>query len=431
LNKNKLIVVLIWIGCIGLLFCSLLYLIKYITFDNSQPVQTSFSDEDSLKQLRSLGYVTWTAIDEEEAKKRGVTRYDPEAACKGMNLYYSINKEGGYFFDMSGDILHTFTDKRAIKRKIKWRLVEPYQNNEFLVLEENAEIFRIDWDSNVKAKITGPYHHDITLADDGSIYALMHAKMDVPEFSTTEPILNEWLVHITTDGVVDRKISFVKMFSENQELFAYAKIPNLNPDTKMRIEDFCPDAWDIFHTNSIEIIDRDIFSGGQKLFGKGDILFCNRNQNLIGVIDVKTEKIIWHWGINELDFPHNPSMLENGNILIFDNGYHRKYSRIIEFNPVSREIEWEYKAEPPPSFRSVEMGSVQRLDNGNTLITESERGRVFEITRDGNIVWEFYNPEIKETFNSRLGTAEKKRASIYRMMRFSEPQKHPFLNNLK
>jgi hypothetical protein len=378
-----------------------------------------------------LGYVTWTAIDEEEAKKRCVTRYDPKLACKGINMYYTMNKSGGYFFDMAGDILHTFTDKRAIKRKIKWRLIEPYQNNEFLVLEENAEIFRIDWDSNIKSRITGPYHHDIAVADDGSIYALMHAKMNLPEFSTTEPILNEWLVHITKDGVVDKKISFVKMFSENQQLFAYAKIPNQNPDTKMRIDDFCPDAWDIFHTNSIEIIDRDIFSGGKKLFGKGDILFCNRNQNLIGVIDVRAEKIIWHWGINELDFPHNPSLLENGNILIFDNGYHRKYSRIVEFNPVSGEIVWQYKAEPPPSFLSAEMGSVQRLVNGNTLITESERGHVFEVTRDSNIVWEFYNPEIKESYNAKLAKIERKRASIYRMMRFVDPEKHPFLKKLR
>lgn len=430
-KKNKLAVVLTWIGCLALLFCSLLYLVKYITFDNTQPAQTSSSGEDSFEQLRSLGYVTWTAIDEEEAKKRDVTQYDPESACEGINLYYSINKEGGYFFNMAGDILHTFTDQRAIKRKIKWRLIEPYLNNEFLILEENTEIFRIDWDSNVKAQITGPYHHDIAVDDDGGFYALMHAKMDIPEFSATEPILNEWLVHITKDGVVDKKISFVKMFSENQQLFAYAKIPNQNPDMKMRIEDFCPDAWDVFHTNTIEIIDRDIFSSGRKLFGKGDILFCNRNQNLIGAIDVLAEKIIWYWGINHLDFPHTPSLLENGNILVFDNGYHRKYSRIIEFNPASGETEWEYKDVPPTSFLSAEMGSVQRLDNGNTLITESEHGRVFEITRDGDVVWEFYNPQIKKTFNAELAAVEKKRASIYRMNRFTDPQKYPFIKNLK
>ncbi len=39
-------------------------------------------------------------------------------------------------------------------------------------------------------------------------------------------------------------------------------------------------------------------------------------------------------------------------------------------------------------IRSVQ----QRLPNGNTLITGSSGGRIFEVTRDGEIVWEFFNP---------------------------------------
>ena len=38
---------------------------------------------------------------------------------------------------------------------------------------------------------------------------------------------------------------------------------------------------------------------------------------------------------------------------------------------------------PPPGLR---------LKNGNTLITESDFGRAFEITREGDVVWEYYNP---------------------------------------
>ena len=42
-------------------------------------------------------------------------------------------------------------------------------------------------------------------------------------------------------------------------------------------------------------------------------------------------------------------------------------------------------------FRAAQ-GGVQRLANGNTLITESMGGRAFEVTRDGKIVWEFVSP---------------------------------------
>jgi len=63
------------------------------------------------------------------------------------------------------------------------------------------------------------------------------------------------------------------------------------------------------------------------------------------------------------------------------------------------------------------MGGVQDLPNGNILITESTKGHAFEITRDGAIVWEFYNPDLNEVRD--------RRASIYRMRRipfdFLEP----------
>jgi len=172
-----------------------------------------------------------------------------------------------------------------------------------------------------------------------------------------------------------------------------------------------PDALDAFHANTIEIINKDIYKGQNKLFKEGDILFCIRNLNIIGVIDIEKEEIIWHWGANELDYPHHPSLLKNGNILIFDNGFHRGYSRVIELNPTTEKIEWEYRSNSPKFF-TKSRGSAQKLPNDNVLITESDKGHVFEITRDGKIVWEFWNPDIKE------GT-KTQRATIYRMLRFT------------
>jgi hypothetical protein len=80
---------------------------------------------------------------------------------------------------------------------------------------------------------------------------------------------------------------------------------------------------------------------------------------------------------------------------------------------MSESIEWEYRASPPEMFYSQIKGSNQRLPNGNTLICESQNGRAFEVTRDKEIVWEFYNPEIKKG----------KRGSIYRMMRITDNSK--------
>jgi hypothetical protein len=117
-----------------------------------------------------------------------------------------------------------------------------------------------------------------------------------------------------------------------------------------------------------------------------------------------------------------------GNMLIFDNGgaagygalidclrdadgnalgswpnKFRMYSRVLEINPVTKQIVWEFK-QPKLSkdlngdgkilgneklFFSNLMAGMQRLPNGNTLITESDPGRIFEVTKSGKVVWEY------------------------------------------
>ena len=68
------------------------------------------------------------------------------------------------------------------------------------------------------------------------------------------------------------------------------------------------------------------------------------------------------------------------------------YSRAVEVNPATNKIEWEYKADPPQSFYSSLVSSARRLPNGNTLICEGMKGRLFEVTMEGEIVWEYLSP---------------------------------------
>jgi hypothetical protein len=139
--------------------------------------------------------------------------------------------------------------------------------------------------------------------------------------------------------------------------------------------------------------------------------------NQIAVLKKGTMEILWVWGEGELELPHNPTMLENGNILIFDNGTARKYSRVIELNPLTEAIEWQYTGDPLESFFSSTRGSAQRLPNGNTLICESNDGRVFEITTEGEIVWEWYNPSL----------VDEHRVQVYRMLRYPPEMFDPLL----
>jgi hypothetical protein len=65
---------------------------------------------------------------------------------------------------------------------------------------------------------------------------------------------------------------------------------------------------------------------------------------------------------------------------------------VIEVDRQRRTITWEYRGSPAENFFTPFMGSVQRLPNGNTLITESAFGRIFEVTRSGQVRWEYVVP---------------------------------------
>jgi hypothetical protein len=105
-----------------------------------------------------------------------------------------------------------------------------------------------------------------------------------------------------------------------------------------------------------------------------------------------------------------PALLDNGRLLVFDNGTKRDHTRILELDPTTLEVAWQYRADPPTAFHSKWRGSSERLPNGNTLLCESDRGRAFEVTPQGETVWEFWNPELKG----------EKRRGIYRFGRVDE-----------
>ena len=122
-----------------------------------------------------------------------------------------------------------------------------------------------------------------------------------------------------------------------------------------------------------------------------------------------------------LYFQHDPNWIPDGypgagHILIFDNGSNqRPYSRVVEIKlptddtgayimkpdePTTADVVWEYRADPPEDFYSALISSAQRQPNGNTLITEGLKGRIFEVTPDGKTVWEYLMPPGTWVFRS-------------------------------
>ena len=89
---------------------------------------------------------------------------------------------------------------------------------------------------------------------------------------------------------------------------------------------------------------------------------------------------------------HDAKILANGNLMLFDNRGRGEASTVIESDVASGDVVWEYRGSASEPFYSKTCGTAYRLANGNTLINESDGGRSFEVTADGAIVWEFFNP---------------------------------------
>ncbi len=181
---------------------------------------------------------------------------------------------------------------------------------------------------------------------------------------------------------------------------------------------------DWLHVNSMSLIGRNHWYDDTRdeRFNPENIIISSRNANFIAIIDRASGGIVWRVGpdfspsaaeykLGQFVGQHHAHMIPSGlpgqgNILVFDNGGRsgyggrdgyprntRQYSRVIEFNPVTLEIVWQYGTESGEErLFSPNISSAQRLPNGNTLITEGVNGRIFEVTTEKKTIWEYYTP---------------------------------------
>jgi uncharacterized repeat protein (TIGR01451 family) len=74
----------------------------------------------------------------------------------------------------------------------------------------------------------------------------------------------------------------------------------------------------------------------------------------------------------------------------------RDDSKVLEIDPLDGSVDWTYEASlaglRDDTFFSHRDGGAQRLSNGNTLITETQGGRIFEVTNSLETVWEYVIP---------------------------------------
>lgn len=165
-------------------------------------------------------------------------------------------------------------------------------------------------------------------------------------------------------------------------------------------------AWDHLDPEDYplhEIFDRSHWPlvNGITVTRDGLVLLSLRTTSGIIAVDKASGAVKWRVAGNTAHQQHSPRELDDGSILIFDNGNIRSgvsatFSRAVAFEPGTGRITWSYVDNVAPNFYSPFMGSAERLWNGNTLICESAFGRIFEVTPEGRVVWEYVIPHFNE-----------------------------------
>jgi outer membrane protein assembly factor BamB len=128
------------------------------------------------------------------------------------------------------------------------------------------------------------------------------------------------------------------------------------------------------------------------------VLITDQANERIIEVDVATKGIVWQYGTtgiigngpNQLNNPNCAELLENGHILICDENNNRAIE-VTRKIPLGGDIVWQYGSGDPNINEPVSgVAFASRLENGHTLITDSNHDRIVEIDEDKNFVWEYF-----------------------------------------
>ncbi|WP_299147952.1 aryl-sulfate sulfotransferase [uncultured Dokdonia sp.] len=177
-------------------------------------------------------------------------------------------------------------------------------------------------------------------------------------------------------------------------------------------------------------------SGGNSGKG-GDILYRYGNPESYRQGDINSQA---------LNAMHDVQFIEDtgpnaGKILIFNNQPDEGFSEILIIDPLYDEANSNYEYSGgaygpenpffsyinPSDFFSAFLSGAQELPNGNILITSGPDGKLFEITTDGSIVWEYLSPVSNLEILQDGDDPDASQTRVFRSLRYS-PQYSAFEN---
>ncbi|WP_115718471.1 aryl-sulfate sulfotransferase [Gallaecimonas mangrovi] len=362
----------------------------------------------------------------------GTTLYNPQKAENGYVLFSTQNQQT-YLIDMNGHEVHHWNAEGFPAKPVPTALAGGERGHVLVQTARvaspvkeanpgngmlNQTIAELDWQGKPQwqwgsAKHPAYQHHDLAKLANGNVLSLNAELIDLKGFK--KPVIDNKVQEINASGKV------VWSWSAAKHLADFGLSKTQLAELKKA------GGYDFLHINTAAPLGPNHwYDAGDKRFAPDNILINSRNVNVALIIDRHSGKVVWRVGPNypktqwsgkvprpldQIIGEHDVHMIPKGlpgagNLLIFDNEGNASLSvknrsmfsasRVIEVNPTSKQIVWQYDASRSHhaiwTFFSGFISSAQRLKNGNTLIAEGQSGRLFQVTPSGDIVWEYVNP---------------------------------------
>ena len=319
-------------------------------------------------------------------QQTGLVHYDKSRATPGFTLFSPLIYDQVYLLNMSGEVIHEWT-----VRGNAYGYAYLLSNGNLLAssvpdgaAENDREGLRhlveLDWNSDIVWQADAPgWHHDFCRLPNGNTAYIGFER------------LSDEAAKRVQGGLPGSEVN------GNYILGDYFR--EITPEGETAWEWHCQSDMEIEKFPLEPFTSREEFAHANSIFYTQDdrYLISFRRSSIVIMIDRVTRDVVWvgnepHWGGQ-----HDAQILESGNLLLFANGYKTKgpalpFSQIVEMDLVTGKDVWTYVGDPPWSFNSPHISGVQRLSSGNTLICEGLWGRIFEVTPDGRIVWEYVSP---------------------------------------
>ncbi|MDY6985913.1 MAG: arylsulfotransferase family protein [Candidatus Thermoplasmatota archaeon] len=391
----------------------------------------------------------------------GLKKYDSTKSYEGYT-YFSIMDPSNprtVLIDMEGKEVHSWPLSGVPSRMLPGGSLIGSQGINMAGLDA-ISVVQVSWDGEVEWKFDGweevtdgdgnkvlgaRQHHDFQregspvgyyspglepMVYGGKTMILAHSNVQVEEISDSM-IIDDVIYEVDWEGniIKEEDGGFFWRASDHFDEMGFDDEAKEGIRWITSIDQIPGDGFEWLHLNNVNYLGPNKwYDGGDERFHPENVIIDSRHANFMAIISRETGEFVWKVGP---DFsPGNPEdklgqiiglhhahiipkgLPGEGNILVFDNGglggYGNSelsmYSRILEFNPVTMEIVWEYKDRtglyPLPlsgenhHFFSFFISSAQRLPNGNTLITEGTTGRIIEVTKDKEVVWEYISPHM-------------------------------------